>query len=499
MRRPAPSSFLFSAPAHSRSPFGLSRRRPVRPRWRPAPWPPRKSDGCAASRSPILSLALQRHSLRSVNGGPRAVHAAETGCAVGRRQGRDTLWRRLPAGRRYRTAEQRRSGAVAARAKTAWSSTCGRRAPDTRRRPVMVWFHGRGFYAGAASERLYDGARLAKRGDLVVVTVNHRLNAVRLSLPRKAGGDRLQGLRQCRRAGHAARARVGPRQHRRLRRRRRQRHDLRRIGRRREGLDAARHARRARLVHARDYRERRAAERAGRAGKSDEGHRDRDAQTQGHHRWSNCRTCRSTRCSPPVTETGRTTPDFGPVIDGAYLPADMFDPIAARQRAPASRSSSAPIATSTRCMRGTIPKFGKPFSDADLRSDLAADFKNPGVEPLIAAYKESRPDATRLGPDGGDPQQSLPHQRDQAGGGAVEGRADVSIQFRLRADGARRSPQRRDRLRVQQRDRQSVSASRRQSGGRRDERRVDCVCADRQSESRRAADLAHATTRRPAP
>jgi para-nitrobenzyl esterase len=43
-------------------------------------------------------------------------------------------------------------------------------------RPVMVWFHGRGFYAGAGSEYLYDGANLAARGDLVVVTVNHRLN-----------------------------------------------------------------------------------------------------------------------------------------------------------------------------------------------------------------------------------------------------------------------------------------------------------------------------------
>lgn len=49
-------------------------------------------------------------------------------------------------------------------------------ALDDAKRPVMVWLHGRGFYAGAGSEELYDGANLARRGDVVVVTVNHRLN-----------------------------------------------------------------------------------------------------------------------------------------------------------------------------------------------------------------------------------------------------------------------------------------------------------------------------------
>jgi len=48
---------------------------------------------------------------------------------------------------------------------------------DGARRPIMVWLHGRGFSAGAGSEVWYDGANLALRGDVVVVTVNHRLNA----------------------------------------------------------------------------------------------------------------------------------------------------------------------------------------------------------------------------------------------------------------------------------------------------------------------------------
>jgi para-nitrobenzyl esterase len=48
---------------------------------------------------------------------------------------------------------------------------------DGRKRPVMVWFHGGGFTSGSASSHYADGTRLAKRGDVVVVTVNHRLNA----------------------------------------------------------------------------------------------------------------------------------------------------------------------------------------------------------------------------------------------------------------------------------------------------------------------------------
>jgi len=47
---------------------------------------------------------------------------------------------------------------------------------DGGKRPVLVWLHGRGFGAGAGSETMYHGANLAKRGDVVVVTINHRLN-----------------------------------------------------------------------------------------------------------------------------------------------------------------------------------------------------------------------------------------------------------------------------------------------------------------------------------
>jgi para-nitrobenzyl esterase len=48
-------------------------------------------------------------------------------------------------------------------------------AADQRRRPVMVWLHGGGFEAGSGSSMLYDGTNLARRGDVVAVSINHRL------------------------------------------------------------------------------------------------------------------------------------------------------------------------------------------------------------------------------------------------------------------------------------------------------------------------------------
>jgi para-nitrobenzyl esterase len=49
-------------------------------------------------------------------------------------------------------------------------------ATDAKRRPVMVWLHGGGFAQGSGSSSMFDGTRLAQRGDVVVVTINHRLN-----------------------------------------------------------------------------------------------------------------------------------------------------------------------------------------------------------------------------------------------------------------------------------------------------------------------------------
>jgi para-nitrobenzyl esterase len=49
---------------------------------------------------------------------------------------------------------------------------------DGRKRPVMVWFHGGGFDQGTGGSIGYDGAGLALHQDVVVVTVNHRLNVL---------------------------------------------------------------------------------------------------------------------------------------------------------------------------------------------------------------------------------------------------------------------------------------------------------------------------------
>jgi para-nitrobenzyl esterase len=51
-----------------------------------------------------------------------------------------------------------------------WSPSAG-----GGQRPVVVWIHGGGFAVGSGSWPLYDGAALARRGDVVVITVNHRL------------------------------------------------------------------------------------------------------------------------------------------------------------------------------------------------------------------------------------------------------------------------------------------------------------------------------------
>ena len=48
---------------------------------------------------------------------------------------------------------------------------------DGGKRPVMVYIHGGAYSNGSGSSPLYDGVRLCKRGEVVVVTLNHRLNA----------------------------------------------------------------------------------------------------------------------------------------------------------------------------------------------------------------------------------------------------------------------------------------------------------------------------------
>ena len=51
-------------------------------------------------------------------------------------------------------------------------------AADDARRPVMIWFHGGAYQSGGGHQPFYDGANLARAGDIVVVSINYRLGAL---------------------------------------------------------------------------------------------------------------------------------------------------------------------------------------------------------------------------------------------------------------------------------------------------------------------------------
>jgi para-nitrobenzyl esterase len=69
-----------------------------------------------------------------------------------------------------------------------WSPGVG----DGRKRPVLVWIHGGGYASGSSQElRPYDGERLAREHDVVMVSMNHRLNVLGfLDLSSFGGGER---------------------------------------------------------------------------------------------------------------------------------------------------------------------------------------------------------------------------------------------------------------------------------------------------------------------
>lgn len=69
-------------------------------------------------------------------------------------------------------------------------------ARDSGRRPVLVFVHGGAFVTGSGSMPWYDGAPLATRGDVVVVTINYRLGALGFLGDRNLGSlDQISALR----------------------------------------------------------------------------------------------------------------------------------------------------------------------------------------------------------------------------------------------------------------------------------------------------------------
>jgi para-nitrobenzyl esterase len=67
-----------------------------------------------------------------------------------------------------------------------WTAGIG----DGKKRPVMLWCHGGGFTGGSGGNVRYDGTELAKKHGVVLVTVNHRLNAFGFLYLAKLGGEK---------------------------------------------------------------------------------------------------------------------------------------------------------------------------------------------------------------------------------------------------------------------------------------------------------------------
>jgi para-nitrobenzyl esterase len=57
-------------------------------------------------------------------------------------------------------------------------------------RPVMVWLHGGGYTGGSPGAIPYDGANLARRHDVIVVSITHRVNAFGFLYLKDLGGPR---------------------------------------------------------------------------------------------------------------------------------------------------------------------------------------------------------------------------------------------------------------------------------------------------------------------
>jgi para-nitrobenzyl esterase len=68
-----------------------------------------------------------------------------------------------------------------------------------KKRPVMVWLHGGGYSTGSGDYSIYDGANLARKRDVVVVTVNHRLNVFGYLYLAEIGGPKFANASN---AGH---------------------------------------------------------------------------------------------------------------------------------------------------------------------------------------------------------------------------------------------------------------------------------------------------------
>jgi para-nitrobenzyl esterase len=109
--------------------------------------------------------------------------------------------------------------------------------PGTGRgnRPVMFWMHGGGYSDASGNALLYDGSNLARKEDVVIVSVNHRLNLFGFLYLADLGGAKWANSGNVGMQDLVLALEWDPRQHRGVRRQRGKRHDLRAVRRRRQG------------------------------------------------------------------------------------------------------------------------------------------------------------------------------------------------------------------------------------------------------------------------
>ena len=179
--------------------------------------PRRRSAACAArtsaaSRPSRAFRTARARRARTASCRPsirRSGAACATRSSTGRARRSASPARRRPAGtggRRRRPAPGKRRLLVL----NVWTPALG----DGRKRPVMIWCHGGGFATGSGSSPGTDGTNLARRGDVVVVSINHRLNVLGFTYLGEIGGAEFAQIGRRRHARHRARAQMGARQHR---------------------------------------------------------------------------------------------------------------------------------------------------------------------------------------------------------------------------------------------------------------------------------------------
>jgi len=263
---------------------------------------------------------------------------------------------------------------------------------DNGKRPVLVWLHGGGFTVGSNGFTVYDGANLARKHKVVVVGVNHRLNAFGFLYLGDIGGEKY------------ANANVGM-------------------------LDIV-----AALQWVRENIERfggdpnsvtvfgqsgggsKVSALLGMPGAKGLFHRayamsgsqvrsiDRDQATRNARAWlaklnvspTNLAQLqdipmRKLRSALAATDTGLA---WGPVVDGRTLPAHPFDPNATEI------SSDVPLMIGSTETEQTwnATQLYDPLSDAELREDVAQALRSDeaSAQRVIDVYKRNRPRASNL-------------------------------------------------------------------------------------------------------